>query len=149
MSRIEVPKCINETKFHVEISDEKGTNCSTKYVSTGEILPGWLPYQGNKTYIFKEWELENCTSTFFDTKKLGVMIEAKKTKWPFTNFQLCENMVSRGLMKIFMDDGSTYISADHFWKYETNLHNFKFTISLGGQMVDRKLLDSKLFVRTF
>ena len=142
MSRIEIPKCINETKFHVEISDEKGTTCSTKYVSTGETLQGW---NQNETYIFQESELENCTSTFFDTKKLGVMIEAKKVKWPFTSFGLCEHMVSRGLMKIFMDDGSTYISADHFWKYETNLHNFKFTISLGGNMYGRKrkLLDRK------
>ena len=142
MSRIEVPKCIDKTKFHVEISDEKGTKCSTKYVSTGETLPGW---NQNETYIFQERELENCTSTFFDTKKLGVMIEAKKTKWPFTKFGLCADMVSRGLMKIFMDDGSTYISADHFWKYETNLHNFKFTISLGGNMYGRKrkLLDRK------
>ena len=142
MSRIEVPKCINETKFHVEISDEKGTTCSTKYVSTGEIVQG----NQNETYIFKERELENCTSTSFDTKKLEVMIEAKKVKWPFTNFKLCEDMVSRGLMKIFMDDGSTYLSADHFWKYENNIHNFKFTISLGGNMYGRK---RKLFDRKF
>ena len=151
MSGIEVPKCINVTKFHVEISDEKGTKCSTKYVSTGEVVLGkyGLLSKYNETYIFKESELGNCTSTSFDfTKKLGVMIEAKKVKWPFINFGVCEDMVSRGLMKIFMDDGSTFVSADHYWKYETNLHNFKFTISLGGSYY-RKMSVRKLFDRKF
>ena len=147
MSRIEVPRCINETKFHVEIWDEKGTKCSTEYVSTGEIV------QGNhiETYIFKERELKNCAYTSFDTKKLEVMIETVKFKvgeWPFSNFKLCEDMVSRGLMKIFMDDGSTNLSADHFWIYETNTFNFKFTISLDGKF-DRKKFDREIFGRNF
>ena len=129
--------------------DENGTKCSTKYVSTGGI-GNW---NQNETYILKESVLAKCAYTSFDTKKLSVMIEIKKvpfpSHWPFPDFELCEAMVSRGLMKIFMDDGSTYISANHFWKHEIHLHHFKFTISLDGEMVDRKKFDRKNFNRKF
>ena len=77
MSRIEVPKCINKTKFHVEISDEKGTKCSTKYVSSGENAPGW---NQNETYIFKEREIENCTSTLSIDPWLTAFIGLSRSK---------------------------------------------------------------------
>ena len=81
------------------------------------------------------------------------MIETKKVfpkPWagPFPNFKLCEDMVSRGLMKIFMDDGSTYLSADHFWIYETKIFNFKFIISLDGKF-DRNKFGREIFDRKF
>ena len=145
MSRIEVPKCINETKFHVEIREEN-QGCSTKYASTGEIVQQGDLYKPNITYIFKEMELNNCAYTSFNTKKLEVIFEAKKVEQPFTDFRLCEDMLSRGLMKVFMDDGSIYLSADHFWKYETTNHNFMFDISLDGKS-DRNFFDRKLFDR--
>ena len=130
VNRIEVPKCINQTKFQVEIRDEKETetSCFTKYVSSGNVNIN--PIDGNvnlsnETYIFKDSDLGNCTTTKFDTLKLRVWMKTMS----YNDFTLCINKIGIGLVKIFMDEGSTYVSS-HLLDSVHGHDYFGFTVTL-------------------
>ena len=126
VNRIEVPKCINQTKFLVKIRDKKETECLTNYVSSGNVNIN--PIDGNinlsnETYIFKVSDLGNCATTTFDTLKLKVWMETIS----YYNFFLCPNKILLGLVKIFTDEGSTYVSS-HPLDYDANFVSFTVTL---------------------
>ena len=127
MNRIEVPKCINQTKFRVKIRDKKETECLTNYVSPGNVNINPIENHSNETYIFKDSDLGNCATTKFDTLKLKVWMETI-SHFYFFSF-LCPKKILLGLVKIFTDEGSTYVSSpppDFYYTY-----NFiSFTVTL-------------------
>ena len=71
MKKIEVPKCIQNKRFNIAITDQNNkTSCSTKFISIGNV-----DLFGDEIYIFNENQLDNCAKTMFDTSKLTVKIE--------------------------------------------------------------------------
>ena len=74
MKKIEVPKCIQNERFNIVVTDpNKKTRCSTEFVSTGNV-----DINGKEIYVFIGNQLSDCAQTRFDASKLTVKI------WPLS-----------------------------------------------------------------
>ena len=90
MKKIEVPKCIQNERFNIVVTDQnKKTTCSTKFVSTGNV-----DINGKEIYVFIGNQLNNCAQTRFDASKLTVKIETISGEHP--GWVICHIMIKKG-----------------------------------------------------
>ena len=90
MKKIEVPKCIQNERFNIVVTDQnKKTTCSTKFVSTGNV-----DINGKEIYVFIGNQLNNCAQTRFDASKLTVKIETTTGNHP--GWVICQIKMKKG-----------------------------------------------------